>query len=124
MKDAGFTLIEVIAALMIFSVGIVGLISMNTQSRNTITTLEDQFVAGVVADNVLIDARREQRLELGEERGEDGSMGRTFTSQREILATDQDNFFRINVRVLDADGERLLIERTAYRIKTSGGNGS
>lgn len=124
MKDAGFTLIEVIAALMIFSVGIVGLISMNTQSVRTINTLQDQFVAGVIADNVLIDARREQRIELGEEQGDEESMGRSFTWQREILKTDLDNFFRINVRVLDAEGERLLIERTAYRMKPTGGNGS
>ena len=124
MKDAGFTLIEVIAALMIFSVGIVGLISMNTQSLSTISRLEDQFVAGVVADNVLIDARREQRIELGEEQGEEKAMGRTFTWEREILKTDLENFFRINVRVLDEEGQRLLMERTAYRKKPSGGNGS
>lgn len=128
-KDAGFTLIEVIAALMIFSVGIVGLISMNTQSVRTINTLEDQFVASVIADNVLVEARRTQDIQLGEEQGEEDSMGRTFAWEREITKTEMENFFRINVRVLDAAGEKLLIERVAYRLagkkkSSSSGDGS
>ena len=115
-KDSGFTLIEVIAALMIFSVGIVGLISLNTQSIRTINILEDQFVAGVIADNLLVDSRRAERLELGETSGEEESMGRTFTWQQDVQNTEQENFFRINVRVLDENGEQLLIERVAYRL--------
>jgi len=115
-KDGGFTLIEVIAALMIFSVGIVGLISLNTQSIRTINILDDQFVAGVIADNLLVDTRRAERLELGESRGEEEAMGRTFTWERNVENTEQENFYRISVRISDNEGEQLLMERVAYRL--------
>lgn len=115
MKDQGFTLIEVVAALMIFSVGIVGLIAMNTQSIRTVNTLEDRFVAGVVADNVLVEARRAERLEIGEERGQETSMGREFEWVREVARTDTKDFFKITVQVREEDQEGLLIERTAFR---------
>ncbi len=119
MRDGGFTLIEVIAALMLFSVGIVALISMNTQSVRTVNILEDRFVAGVVADNLLVEARRERRLETGEKDGEEQSMGRQFEWQREIIETELDNFFKITVRVREAGQENILMERTAYRLAGS-----
>lgn len=115
MKDDGFTLIEVIAALMIFSVGIIALINMNTESVRTVNILEDRFVAGVVADNVLVESRREQRLELGTSQGQETSMGRDFAWDREISSTDTEGFFRIIVRVRYEDKDGVLVERTAYR---------
>lgn len=117
MKDQGFTLIEVVAALLIFSVGIVGLISMNTQSVRTINTLEDRFVAGVVADNVLVEARRLDRLEIGEEQGQETSMGREFEWVREISPTDRENLFKIIVQVKEENQEGFLVERIAFRTK-------
>lgn len=115
MKDSGFTLIEVIAALMIFSVGIISLINMNTESIRTVNILEDRFVAGVVADNVLVEARQEQRLQLGGTEGQETSMGQEFAWEREISTTDMENFFKITVRVRHAGKEGVIIERTAYR---------
>ncbi len=115
MRDEGFTLIEVIAALMIFSVGIIALINMNTESVRTVNILEDRFVAGVVADNVLVEARREQRLELGSSQGQETSLGQEFAWEREITSTDMENFFRITVRVRHEGKDGVLIERTAYR---------
>ncbi len=115
MRDSGFTLIEVIAALMIFSVGIIGLINMNTQSVRTVNILEDRFVAGVVADNVIVEARREQRLEIGSSQGQETSLGREFEWSRDITSTEMENFFRITVRVRHAGKDGVLIERTAYR---------
>ena len=58
MSDRGFTLVEVMAALMIFSVAIVGLVGVNNQGLRTVNAIEQKMIAGVVADNVIVEARR------------------------------------------------------------------
>jgi len=115
VRDDGFTLIEVIAALMIFSFGIVGLIGMNTQSVRTVNILEDRFVASVVADNVIVEARRAQDIRLGSVTGEEEAMGRNFEWEQEIETTELEGFFKITVRVREGDQEAVIAERTAFR---------
>ena len=57
MKQDGFTLIEVLAALAIFSIAIIGLSGANTQSIKTTDRVTDKTYAGFVADNQLVLAR-------------------------------------------------------------------
>ncbi|NNE58594.1 MAG: type II secretion system minor pseudopilin GspI [Hellea sp.] len=116
MRDAGFTLVEVLAALMIFSVAIVGLISVNAQSVRTVRAMEVRMLAGVVADNVIVEARRKE-LQLGENDGEMQAMGRRFEWEQDITVTEMENFFRIMVRVREADKENFAVERIAFRSK-------
>lgn len=115
MRDDGFTLIEVLAALVIFSVAIVGLIQLNTQSIRTVSSLETKMLAGVVADNVIVEARREKDISLGEKDGEEIAKGRKFEWAQDITATEMENFYRIVVKVRAADSEQVLIERTGFR---------
>ncbi len=114
MRDDGFTLIEVLAALTIFSVAIVGLIQLNTQSIKTVASLESKMLAGIIADNVIVEARRE-KLKLGETDGEETAKGRPFIWVQETTETEMENFYRIVVTVRDKTGEQILIERTAFR---------
>jgi len=113
-KDDGFTLIEVLASLVIFSVAIVGLIHLNTQSVKTVTSLEGKMLAGIVADNVLIDARRKE-LRTGENDGRETARGQEFIWLTETRETEVKDFYEIIVSVRDAKGEQVLVERRAYR---------
>lgn len=113
-RDEGFTLIEVLAALMIFSVAIVGLIAANTQGVRTVTKIEQKMLAGVVADNALIEARRKE-LVIGERKGEAEARDIKFEWHQDITATEVENFFRIAVKVRQLDNEAFLVERVAYR---------
>jgi len=70
MKEDGFTLIEVLAALVIFSIAIVGLTRATTQSVAHTQRLTHKTYASVVADNQLILARM-RRPEIGTKSGEE-----------------------------------------------------
>ena len=115
MKDEGFTLIEVLAALVIFSVAMVGLVTMNIQSAKAVQVVNEKMLAGIVADNVIIEARREKSIELGERTGEEKARGRNFEWAREIEATDLEGFFKITVKVRKDDAEQVVMERVAFR---------
>lgn len=115
MKDKGFTLIEVLAALVIFSVAMVGLVTMNIQSAKAVQVVNEKMLAGIVADNVIIEARRERTIEVGERRGEETSFGRDFEWTREIQTTDLEGFYKIVVKVRLVNFEQVVMERTAFR---------
>ena len=56
ISEAGFTLVEVLAALLIFSFAIIGLTHSGTESVRAITILEHKTYAGIVADNRIVQA--------------------------------------------------------------------
>lgn len=109
----GFTLIEVLAALLIFSLAIIGLTAAGTESARSVTAIEQKMLAGIVADNVLTQARFE-RLEVGSRRGEEAQMGRDFEWDLETTTTEADGFYQFNVRVSLDGQDQILVERTAY----------
>lgn len=114
-KDAGFTLVEVLAALVIFSIAIVGLSGAGAQSASHAQRLTDKTYAGIVADNVLVRAQLETP-EVGLERGEEEAGGQAYAWVLETTETAQEGLLEITARV--SEGEDLLIERRAYRALT------
>jgi len=114
MKEAGFTLIEVLAALLIFSLAIIGLSHAGTESARAVTALDEKMLAGIVADNQLVLARA-RPLEVGTQQGQETAMSRPFEYDLVTRQTDTPNFYQIIVKVRREDGEQILIERTAFR---------
>lgn len=112
-KDQGFTLIEVLAALLIFSLSIVGLTHAGTQSAQAASYLEKKVLAAIVADNQLVLAR----LNLGtvEQSGTNEQMGRTFHFQVTTDATQLTGLEKLTVTVTAQDSSQVLITRTAFR---------
>ena len=98
MSERGFTLIEVLAALLIFSVAILGLTRSGTESVRAVTILEHKSYAGIVADNQLVRARLKP-LKTGVETGEDSAAGREYEWRIEKRETDIAGFFRMIVTV-------------------------
>lgn len=114
MKDSGFTLVEVLAALMVFSFGIIGLTSAGTQSVRAVSALDQKMLAGIVADNQIIVTRRDD-LRLGTRAGESEQMARKFDYRVTTAKTDVEGFFRITAEVQLANQDQVLIFREAYR---------
>ncbi|GGX69282.1 type II secretion system protein GspI [Litorimonas cladophorae] len=117
MKDSGFTLVEVMAALVIFSVAIVGLSHVGTQSVSHSQRLADKTFAGVVADNQLIRARM-QRPQVGTKSGEEAAGGQTYRWRILTAETPQAGLLELQVQV--SQSEDVLITRRAWL--SQGGN--
>lgn len=111
MKDAGFTLVEVMAALLIFAVAIVGLSRVGTQSVSHTQRLADKTYAGVVADNQLIRARM-QRPQIGTKSGEETAGGQTYRWRIITAETPQAGLVELQVEVSQDDD--IFITRRAW----------
>jgi len=114
MKEAGFTLVEVLAALLIFSFAIIGLTRAGTESVRAVSVLKDKSYAGIVADNQLIRARIAP-LEVGVKTGEESVSGKSYDWRVETSETESDGFYRIIVSVNEAESDQIIISRTAFR---------
>ena len=117
--DDGFTLIEVLVALVVFSVAIIGLTHAGTESTRNVFHLESKSWAGIVADNQLISARRGV-IELGERSGREEQMGLPFEWSLTTSPTDTPDLFRLDVDVFQEGNSQLLIRRTSFRSRSEG----
>lgn len=114
MKEAGFTLVEVLAALLVFSVAIIGLTHSGTQSARAVSALDAKMLASIVADNQLILARQ-RPARVGVQTGEDTALSRAFSYDVETTKTEMLGFYQLTVNVRAKDAEQLLISRTAFK---------
>jgi len=113
-KDSGFTLIEVLAALLIFSVAILGLSQAGTQSARAVSALDAKMLAGVVADNQLVLARGRE-IETGLVAGETTQLSRGFLYSIETRPTDIAQLFQITVKVTGQKGGQVLEQRIGFK---------
>lgn len=111
MKEAGFTLVEVLAALVIFSVAIIGLSTAGTQSVAHTQRLTHKTYASVVADNQLILARM-QRPVIGTKSGSEEAGGQSYNWQIQTLETPQEGLFELSISVSQDDD--VFVMRRAW----------
>ena len=109
----GFSLIEVLAALLIFSLAIIGLTAAGSESSRSVTAMNEKMLAGIVADNVLTQARYEP-VRIGGRRGSENQMGRDFEWDLETQTTEADGFYQFIVNVNLENSDQVLVQRTAY----------
>lgn len=115
-RDHGFTLIEVLVSLAIFSLAIVGLNRAATLAVSGASTLQLKTHAGFVADNAVVLSRIGPiARELGVERNAVESGGIGFDVAIETVATELADFLEIRVRVTQQGSDRVLVERRAFR---------
>ena len=112
-KDSGFTLIEVLAALLIFSVAILGLSQAGAQSTRAVSTLDSKMLAGIVADNQLVLARARD-IETGTVKGETQQLSRRFEYSVETRPTDIARLFQLTVKVTGAVDGQVLEQRIGF----------
>jgi len=114
MKDTGFTLVEVLAALLIFSFAIIGLTRAGTESVRAVSILQNKAYAGIVADNQIIRARI-RPLNVGVTTGEESVSGKEYDWRVEVSETESADFYRIIVSVNEVDSDQIILSRTAFR---------
>ncbi|MFP7722891.1 type II secretion system minor pseudopilin GspI [Lysobacter sp. A3-1-A15] len=100
----GFSLVEMLVALAVFSLVVLGLLNLSGQNTRTAAVIEERALAAVVADNRAVEALLAAPGELpAEEAGVETSGGRTWHWARRVLATDDPGIVRVQVQVV-ADG--------------------
>lgn len=113
--EAGFTLVEVLVSLVIFSVAILGLTQAGTQTVSTFSQIEQRTYASIVADNQLALARLQKDNPFARSQsGESEAGGRLFEFSVVRVETEIPDFFELVVRVSPRGSEQILVERRAF----------
>lgn len=113
-SEQGFTLVEVLAALLVFSLSIIGLTHAGTQSARAVSIISEKSLAGIVADNALIKARI-QPLKIGTAEGQETQMGQSFFYKVTTTRTPIENFYNLTVSVQRDGFDQTILTRQAYR---------
>jgi general secretion pathway protein I len=113
----GFTLIEVLAALVIVSLGMLGVIEAIGQTASNSSRMRDRTLAHWVAMNQLTAVRLQTRApEIAKTSDEVEMAGRRWRWTMEVSETPVESMRRIDVRVSEADVEddRTLATVTGF----------
>lgn len=113
----GFTLIEVLAALVIVSLGMLGVIEAISQTASNSSRMRDRTLAHWVAMNQLTTVRLQtQAPGIGKTSDEVEMAGRRWRWTMEVSETPVESMRRIDVRVSEADvgDDRTLATVTGF----------
>lgn len=99
--EAGFTLVEVMVALAVFSLAALALVRLQGVTIATTAQLDERLLGGIVAQNQATEALL---LAPTPGRGEEMAGGRRWRWQRQVRATADPRLLRIDVLVTDSDG--------------------
>ena len=101
----GFTLIEMMVALAVFSLAALALIRLEGATIRGAATLDTTVMAQIVARNVAIDALTDARASaIGTATGTEQNGGRGWTWTRVTQPTGDVRILRIDVTVKDSTG--------------------
>lgn len=115
--EHGFTLIEMMVALAVFSLAALALIRLEGATVRGTSILESTLAAQMVARNVAIEAMTDTTPPaIGTAKGIEQNGGRAWSWTRETRPTGDSRIVRIDVEVADAAGSRqghLTVVRAA-----------
>ena len=107
-NERGFTLIEILVALAVFSLAALALIRLESASVRGVRVLDQTMVANMVARNAALDAVTQARAPAtGASGGVELNGGRSWRWTRQVTATGDPRIVRIDVSVADQSGQQL-----------------
>lgn len=110
-KERGFTLIEVMVALVVFSLAAMALMRLEGATIRGAATLDTTIAAQMVARTVAVEAVTDAQTPVaGRSDGRSANGGRDWTWTRVISGTGDARIVRIEVTVADRTGQ--VVART------------
>jgi general secretion pathway protein I len=118
-REAGFTLIEMLVALAVFSLAALALLRLETATVSSTALVAEQALAQTVARNVAVDTLSQPLAPpFGEARGTEVNGGRTWQWVRRTGRSPEPRIQQIEVLVLSDTGReaaRLTLFRRGER---------
>lgn len=103
----GFTLLEVLIALLLMSLALTGLMRLATLETRAAAQLRDATLAQWVASNAIAEARlREGFPGLGTREGESAMAGRRWRWRLAVSGTEEPSIRRLDITVFAPGSER------------------
>ncbi len=109
MSQRGFSLLETMVALSVFSISAMGLLSLNTLSVRTSGELDTRLLARIVAENVAVDTVTGAVETMNQSStGEDTQRNQTFIWKRTIEPTPRPGLYSVRIEVSEAENDAVL----------------
>ena len=108
-SQAGFSLVETIAAMGILSLAAIPLLQITTDANRSAASLEARLLARTVAENELARAMATpELLDAGIATGQETQLGRAYTWVRTTSAAAPGEIQNLRVEVRPSDSEQVL----------------
>lgn len=120
-RQCGLTLIEVMAALAIFAVAALAIVSATGEHIRSLTYLEQKNMALWVANNHLTQLTLDDKFpQLGDKKGNVELANVTWYWQQKVVKTADPKFRSITIRILSEEkADYALAELTTYMASKS-----
>jgi general secretion pathway protein I len=109
MNARGFSLLETMVALSVFSISAMGLLSLNTQLVRISGELDTRLLARTVAENVAVDTvTRTLESASRTETGEQVQRNRSFAWTRTLEPAPRAGLYSVHIEVTEAGSDTVL----------------
>ncbi len=113
-NERGLTMLELLVALVILSIGIVGVLRAFSSSTLTCKAAESHSNMALLAQQVAGELERQAELETGDLSGTFGPDFPDYTWEADVQQAAEANLYRAEIRVVHTGGDR----RKFYRLFT------
>lgn len=114
--EQGFTLIEMLVALAVFSLAVLALLNLVGENTRSASAVQTRLLAATVAENQAIEALiGAAPPAIGMAEGQASAAGVAWRWRREVRRTSDPDILRIDVRVTAPGGAATAAEVTVFR---------
>lgn len=114
--DQGFSLLEVVVAIAVFSLGALATLNVLGQSGRNAEADEARLIAGIVAENRIAETMAMSRPPpAGATRGTEAALSRNWDWEMRIGPSPEPRILRIDVIVREAGRQQVLAEYSSFR---------